>query len=420
MTWSPSASTQPNRSDAEVISSVAEAISVPRAIPADSFVLHAPLELMARGALLPWVAPEHRDAALRNIASLATDYAAFSDGIGTPRIVEFPSCAAAVHAFARAIRDNDLDTTDSVAVWFVTHCTPTKIATLLADVVAPSLAAAAHGSIFLYLLPRVHAHRGPALAMLRPLARELARHSQLELTWQNRVGCDTPEGHPIGVAINDSEALRAALEAVPRLGLPGSDFIFPIMHQVVANGTVQDLLTDAVATVTIGGARAVVLRAAAAAMLHEHSEHAAYGWSHALTMPQAVLGLAAQSQHPRRLIAIATTYAVGFRAAFSKVPITWNYAPERVNFTTDQALASGADRAVVAAAAFHEYGTNPGAVRRCLATRAAIQSDAHLVKYVLASFDAASDDPTCAATYIAAAASLCSYWTHRHAMTGTT
>ena len=44
---------------------VAEQIGVPRAAVADgkaSFVLHAPLELMARAALLPYVAPAARDA----------------------------------------------------------------------------------------------------------------------------------------------------------------------------------------------------------------------------------------------------------------------------------------------------------------------------------------------------------------------
>ncbi|MBU6317763.1 MAG: hypothetical protein KGR47_14715, partial [Acidobacteria bacterium] len=37
-----------------------EVISVPKAAPADSFVLHAPLELLARVGLVPLVHPRRR------------------------------------------------------------------------------------------------------------------------------------------------------------------------------------------------------------------------------------------------------------------------------------------------------------------------------------------------------------------------
>ena len=47
-------------SDAELIAAVASVVRTPRADPADSFVLHAPLELAARAALLPRVAPGER------------------------------------------------------------------------------------------------------------------------------------------------------------------------------------------------------------------------------------------------------------------------------------------------------------------------------------------------------------------------
>ena len=50
-------------SDAELIAAVASVVRNPRADPADSFVLHAPLELVARAALLPRVAPGERSKA---------------------------------------------------------------------------------------------------------------------------------------------------------------------------------------------------------------------------------------------------------------------------------------------------------------------------------------------------------------------
>jgi hypothetical protein len=50
-------------------------------------------------------------------------------------------------------------------------------------------------------------------------------------------------------------------------------------------------------------------------------------------------------------------------------------------------------------------------VRR-LATEAAIRSDAHLVKYTRACFDAALQDPAHTHLFHAAAAYLCSIWCH--------
>ncbi len=50
-------------SDAELVAAVAAVVRTPRADPADSFVLHAPLELAARTALLPRVSPGSRAAA---------------------------------------------------------------------------------------------------------------------------------------------------------------------------------------------------------------------------------------------------------------------------------------------------------------------------------------------------------------------
>ena len=43
--------------DAALVGYVADRVREPREQPADSFVLHAPLELLARTALLPWVSP---------------------------------------------------------------------------------------------------------------------------------------------------------------------------------------------------------------------------------------------------------------------------------------------------------------------------------------------------------------------------
>ena len=70
----------------------------------------------------------------------------------------------------------------------------------------------------------------------------------------------------------------------------------------------------------IGERARAVLRAAAWSMLLEPGDHAPYGWSHCLTMPQAVLGLAG-TVDPSIALAVAATYVVGFRSALAVNPL---------------------------------------------------------------------------------------------------
>ena len=62
--------------DHALVSACATVIDRPKTAPPDSFVLHAPLELMARAGLLARVSPEGRDAARRRLVWLAATYAA--------------------------------------------------------------------------------------------------------------------------------------------------------------------------------------------------------------------------------------------------------------------------------------------------------------------------------------------------------
>src|SRR3954454_23869310 len=71
-------------SDTALAQEVARSISRPRHDPADSFVLHAPLELTARLALLPYVAPDHREAARLRLFSIAAQFDAFGAAVDEP------------------------------------------------------------------------------------------------------------------------------------------------------------------------------------------------------------------------------------------------------------------------------------------------------------------------------------------------
>ena len=68
--------------DAHLCDLVAELVARPKVAEADSFVLHAPLELLARTALLQLVEPQARDLARRRLVWLGATYAAAGDEIG--------------------------------------------------------------------------------------------------------------------------------------------------------------------------------------------------------------------------------------------------------------------------------------------------------------------------------------------------
>src|SRR6476659_270337 len=71
--------------DARLCELVAEVIARPKVAQADSFVLHAPLELLARTALLSMVEPQARELARQRIVWLGATYAAAGEDVGRSR-----------------------------------------------------------------------------------------------------------------------------------------------------------------------------------------------------------------------------------------------------------------------------------------------------------------------------------------------
>ena len=303
-------------SDRRLAAAVADVIAVPKAAPADSFVLHAPLELLARVGLLPYVRPDERHAARSRLAQLATVYEAAGAPVpGRPTADPRPLDELAA-ALVAAIAAGDLDDVDHLAYAFGTRATPSEMRHAIASPVVASLAAAAHASIFLYLFPRIAADGSITGALLRGPARELARYPELQLHW-----FEDPDDPVVGVSLGD------ALLDVPMLGVPGSDFIFPIMHQAEESGLATKLLSAFAAASDTARVRRELSRIAAWSMLQEPSDYAPYGWSHCLTMPQAVMGIAGDGVEPARATAVAATYVVGFRAALGQRALDPNWVP---------------------------------------------------------------------------------------------
>src|SRR4051812_33274770 len=96
----------------QTIVDAAEAISVPRQQIADSFVLHAPLELMARVGLLAHVDTATRDDAIAEIARLADKYTATGPAVEPPAPRTFAWPAEGASALVAAIGASDLDEVD--------------------------------------------------------------------------------------------------------------------------------------------------------------------------------------------------------------------------------------------------------------------------------------------------------------------
>jgi hypothetical protein len=144
-------------------------------------------------------------------------------------------------------------------------------------------------------------------------------------------------------------------------------------------------------------------------MLQEPPDYAPYGWTHCLTMPQAVMGIAGDGVGVARATAVAATYVVGFRAALGQRSLDPEWAPVAAGHS-DVAEARGAGPDAAAAFVWHTQDAEFPAIVADLAGYASAHHDAHLVKYTLACFDAAANDPSYRRLYLAAAASLSGWW----------
>lgn len=360
-------------------STAAHVLSIPRKAPADSFVLHAPLELMARAGLSAYVEPEQRPAAERQIAHLAHRFVAAGPAVLPPPATEFDSLADGAAALGGAIASGDLDAVDATATWLLSWATPAELPCLIGAHIVDSLAAAAHAPIGLALLRRV---AGGTLrpTLLRGALRELARQPDWRITWFRSPTARRASGQP---------ALAEALRRVPLLGSPGSNFIKPLMSQVEDTGVCADVLAPALGNgESLACQSQAIMRAAAWSMLHDAPSEAPYGWTHCLTLPQAVLALAGNGVEERTAIAVAATFVAGFRAGLGAV--------ELGELGDDDAVAAGGRSGIDVV---H------------LATNAALHEDAHLVKYTLACIHAAHDDPAWSDVYLAGAAYLAAWWT---------
>jgi hypothetical protein len=175
-------------------------------------------------------------------------------------------------------------------------------------------------------------------------------------------------------------ALFDCLAAPPRVET-SSNSIAETMLAIERDGYAAHILAAATDGMTVPTARRILLRVAALSMLLDDPAHAPYGWTHCFTLPQAILSLEDVASDVTRVVRIAATYSLGFRATLGRVRLQSGSMADRHPSTRAQ-----------------------------LVERAAIHADAHLVKYTIACLVAADRDPQESTLYLAAAAHLGAWW----------
>lgn len=382
--------------DATLASGVAAAIAAPKREANSSFLTHAPLELAARLGLLAMIDPPARDQARRRMAAIAGDYARAGEEVET-QSGTFSSDESAIIFLKRAIREGDADGADAAILFLVPRVSALMLRTALAEDILPMLGAAGHAPILLADLPRLEGRFDGAGALLRAPVAMIARMADARISWHETDRSVAFDG--------DVEA-----ELFQRLSAPASVFsesvyIAPTMLAVEAAGYAARQLGDVTAGISVEAAARAILRIAALSMLQDDPVSAPYGWTHALTMPLGVFGCADAVDDKRALVRVAATYALGFRATLGRAALT-EMAPQKpasdAIFDVDPIAAAGA--------VYHADRSRLPEIRMMLATRAATHPDAHLVKYTLASFEAAARDPGAARLFLAAAAYLGAWW----------
>jgi hypothetical protein len=382
-------------SDAVLIQAVAASIARPKAQINSSFLLHAPLELLARAWLLPQVTPHGREAARRRIAQIGARYAAEGPEIESqPRA--YATADAALSELSMALHAGDADTVDGAVLFLKPRIPIERFRTMLAEPVLPLLGAAGHAPVLLMLLGSAAGRLPECGALLRSPLRALALESDRRLTWM----------HDTRVP-DETSALRLfdCLAAPSRIGTP-SNGIAPTMLAMERDGYAARVLAAATQGLTVPEAGRILLRVAALSMLLDDPAHAPYGWTHCFTLPQAVLSLEDVAADVTRVVRIAATYSLGFRATLGRTRLQIPFLPA----TRIGGLPPQWEPADAAAAVFNARAEQRQSIRIQLVERAATHADAHLVKYTMACLMAADRDPQESALYLAAAAYLGTWW----------
>lgn len=395
-------------SDAELFSNIVDILHYPR-YKIDSFILHAPLELISRFALLNFLPPNRRELARLQMIALGACYESKEGevrSLSPPKNITSPNQIFEI--LYKAVSEGDIDMADSAGAWIGEHIDAGIFAKQALNILLDYVGAAAHGPIFVALLTRV----GPilerkAMAMTRVFTRQLAKEYQRKLM--------TPKLE-VASEINPSEEIVKdlfweSMKGIAPAPLEGGVGVWSIINNVETSGVARDLLAQAWAMATPNNWEAAIhgiAKAAAYSMLQDTDAHAKYGWSHCLSIPHGLWVSARFTDDKMGIIRQASIIGTGFRRAHGIKQLYEDLELPIVTMPLDEALKVGPIEA--AAVAFYARGREAANVSTTLATAASIRNDAHLVKYVLTCLDAGGLLPAAEPLFRAAAAYLVAIW----------
>jgi hypothetical protein len=386
--------------DEQLLEAAIGVITPPKIARPSSFVLHAPLELLARVALLPYVASDAYPQARRQIAAVAVRYAHAGPVIDDPEVTH-SSTDTALSALVGSLNEGNANGVDSALLFLLPRMPLLDLRRTLIDEITPCLGAAGHAPILLASLAREtgrNANHPLNLGwLLRAPLRMLAASAHSRLTWQR--GASSMHGTSFNAA-----DLFNRLTAPPRVTSPSTS-IAPMVLAVEQSGEAKRLLQEPIRKLSAQNAEQILLRVAAYSMLQDDPDEAPYGWTHCLTLPQGLLQNADASKNHHALIAVAATHVLASRAVLGRGAISANAPP-----TTSHLDLYDADPGTASSIAFHANVDQRKEIVTHLANYAATHHDAHLAKYTLACFEAAARDPAAAPLFIAAAAYLGAWW----------
>jgi hypothetical protein len=420
------------RPDAELFEAACEFVATPINRPLDSFSLHAPLELMARYRLLHDVAYADRPLAVTQLFATALSYAQADHG----EALRPPAMPAAIDiTSARQRLRQALDEGDVAQAWQASWslgqwCSGRELCAHLPDLVVPRLGAAGHSVIYFSLLSSLDAGAAShARHFLPHFMMELARQPQARVA-PTMLNASSLTNSSAAALPPDEHALRDALTQLMPFVQADAQGIAHTVTQALDAGMaarLQPLLPRCSAHHVEAGLHALqaVCGVSTRAMLEEPFTHAQYGWTHALTLPQALWHLLPGLHEPQAAVFMGALYVAAFRGVLGQAPLPLEapYAPSAASASTSasasahqhhtlpertQALHQSPDAA--AHAARHLPAMAHAHAFRTLASEASIRPDAHLVKYVLACKDAAQAAPREAAIYLSAASRLAALW----------
>lgn len=388
-------------SDAAIGTAALRTVAQPFASWVSSFVLHAPHEVLARWGLLGLVEPQARDAARQRLILTAAQYAAAGTPLAEPSAALPSGTTQGLGALAAAIGAGRVDEADAGATALARTLAPAAMVAQLAPLLLDRIPPHGHGPILLFLLARVAPRVPQAGLTLRCVVRAAAAEPGLRV----RVPSAPAACH------GDPELLARQLAGLQCTGPSPGTSMLPVLTHLADDPRAHAILAGSLPGLTVEAATPVVLRTAARSMLQDDPTHAPYGWTHALTVPQAVLGLTlGTGADPATALAVATNAVLGFRGAMGQRPLDLTWEPPAVPGGLEALAGSPAE---AAGAAFHAAAAGVPALEARLATAAALHADAHLAKYTLACLDACGQDPAGAAWYRAAAAYLAAWWARK-------